>query len=71
MHLLLILLLLIQSLSIFFIKGNPDFSNGSKILSKNPLDCSIFDNFILDDEPFGRALRSLETCVLVRLDEEN
>ena len=33
-------------------------------------DCTIldnwcFENFILADEPFGRALRIFETCVLV------
>ena len=55
----------------FFIKGNPVFINGPKILHKNPPDCSIlcncvFDNFILADEPFPKALRSFETFVLVK-----
>ena len=54
----------------FSIKGNPVFSKGSKSLSKNPPDCPIltnwvFDNFILADEPFAKALRSLETCASV------
>ena len=44
--------LLANTLSTFFIKDNP-------ILCK-----WVFDNFILADEPFAKALRSLETCVL-------
>ena len=59
-----------NGLSTFLIKGNPVFSNGLKILPKNPPDCPIlcnwiFDNFILVDEPLAKALRSLEICVLV------
>ena len=51
-------------------KGNPVFSNGPKSLPKNPLDCpilcnSVFDNFILDDERFAKALQDFETCVVV------
>ena len=54
----------------FFIKGKPVFSNGPKSLPKNPLDCPIlsnrvFDNFILTDELFPKALQSLKTCILV------
>ena len=45
-----------------FIKGNPVFSNGPKILRRNLHDC---DNFILADETFSKALRSFETCVLI------
>ena len=30
------------------------------------LDNLVFENFILDDEPFTKALRSLETCVSVK-----
>ena len=50
--------------------GKPFFSNGPKSLHGNPLDCPIlcnwvFDNFILAEEPFAKALRSFETCVLV------
>ena len=71
MLLLLILILLktvlANSLSIVLIKGKPVFSNGC---TKNPLDCPtlcnwIFDNFILADEPFAKAIWSLRTCVLV------
>ena len=59
-----------SGLSTFFIKSNLVFSNGSKSLLKNPLDCSIlcdwvFDNFILAEELSAKALRSFETCVLV------
>ena len=44
--------------------------NDPKSLTKNPLDCPIlcnwiFYNFILDEELIAKALRSLETCVLV------
>ena len=51
-------------------KGNPVFNNGPKNLPKNPPDCTIldnciFDNFILAEELFAKALRSFETCVLV------
>ena len=53
-----------------FIKGNPVFSNGPESLPKNPPDCPIscnwvFDNFILAEELFAKALWSFETCVLV------
>ena len=59
-----------NGLSTFFIKDNPVFSNGPKSLPKNLPDCLIlcnwiFCNFILADEPFLKALRSVETCVLV------
>ena len=62
--------LLANGLSTFPIKGNPVFSNGPKSLPKNPPDCPIlcnwvFDNFILAEELFAKALRSFETCVLV------
>ena len=63
------LTLLANSLSTFFIKGNPVFSNDAKILCKNPPDCPIlcnwvFDNFIQADYPFEKDLWSFETCVL-------
>ena len=40
-------------------------------VSRNPFDCSIlyswvFDFFVLADEPFEKALHSLETCRAVR-----
>ena len=62
--------LLANGLSTFFIKGNPVFSNGLKSLPKNSPDCPIlckwvFDNFILAEELFAKALASFETCVLV------
>ena len=54
----------------FFIKDNPVFSNGPKSLPKNPPDgpilCNcVFNNSILAEELFEKALQSLETCVLV------
>ena len=62
--------LLANCLSTFPIEGNPVFNNGPKCLPKIPPYSSIlynwvFDNFILADEPFAKALRSFETCVLV------
>ena len=52
---------LASGLSIFPIKGNPVFSKGPENLYKNALDwpilCTwVFDNFILVDEPFAKAL---------------
>ena len=46
-----------------FLKAEPKLENSSK----NPFDCTIldsraFDNFILADELFAKALWSLETC---------
>ena len=62
--------LLANGLSSFPIKSNPVFSDGTKILPKNPPDCPIlcswiFDDFILSEELFAKALGSLKTCVLV------
>ena len=63
--------LLANGLSTFPIKGNPVFCNGPQSIPRNPPDCPIiwnwvFDIFILADEPFAKALRSFETCVLVK-----
>ena len=49
----------------------PDISSVPKSLPKNPPDWPItcnwaFDNFILAKELFAKALRNLETCVLVK-----
>ena len=62
--------LLANCLITFPIKGNPVFSNGPESLPKNPHDCSIscnwaFDNFILAEESFANALKSLGPSVLV------
>ena len=62
--------LLANSLITFAFKGNQFFSDGAKSLPENPPDCPIlcnwvFDNFILAEELLEKALRSLETCVLV------
>ena len=61
--------LLANGLSTFPVKTNPVFSNVPKSLSKNHPDCHIlcnwnFDNYILAEELFGKALRSFKTCVL-------
>ena len=61
--------LLANGLKTFPTKGDRVFSYGRKS-PKNPCDCPIlcnwvFHNFILADELFAKALRSLETCVLV------
>ena len=65
-----VLKLLINGLSKFFIKVKQAFSNGPKILPINPPNCTIldslvFDDFILDDGLFAKVLRSLKTCLLV------
>ena len=59
-----------NGLSVFPIKDNSVFSNGPKSLPKNSPDCLtlcnwVFDNFILAEEFFVKALLSVETCVLV------
>ena len=56
--------LLANGLSTFLIKSNPVFYNGPENLPKNTADwlilCNrVFDNFILADEPFAKALRKL------------
>ena len=63
-------MLLSNCFSTFPIKANPIFSNGPKNLPKNspvcPMLCNwVFDNFILANEPFGKASRIFETCILV------
>ena len=69
--------LLASGLITFFVKGKPVFSNDPISLPKNPPDCHIlcswvFDNFILAEVLFTKALWSLETCVLVNaIYEEN
>ena len=62
-----------NALSIFPIKGNSCLSNGHKSLPKNPPDCPILCNWVLDSfiiaaEPFAKALQSFETCILVNND---
>ena len=41
--------LLANGLNTFLIKGNPNFSNGSKSLPKSPPDCTISGNWIFDN----------------------
>ena len=62
--------LLVNDLSAFPIKGKRVVSNGHKSLPKNRPDyrilCNwVFDNFILAEELFAKALWSLKTCVLI------
>ena len=62
--------LLANRFNIFFIKGKPVFSNGPRSLPKNTPDYLVlfnwvFDNFILADWLFAKALRSFEIYVLV------
>ena len=57
--------LLANGLSTFFLKSNPVFSIGLNILPRNPPDglilCNwVFDNFILTEELFAKALQSLK-----------
>ena len=62
--------LLATGFSIFPIKAYPVFNNGPKSLPKNHPDCTIlcnwvFDNFILAENLFAKAIWSFETCVLI------
>ena len=61
--------LLVNDLSISFIKGKPVFSNGLKRSPKNPPDFTILDSWIFDnilaDELFAKHLPGLENCALV------
>ena len=62
--------LLATGLSTFPIKDKPLFSNGPRSLSRNPLDCTILDNWafdslILANESFPNALWSFKTYVSV------
>ena len=64
-------MLLANGLIKFPIEGNPVFSNGLESLPKNPPDylilCNwVFDNFVLTEELFAKALWSL-----AKLYEEN
>ena len=52
-----------NGLSTIPFRAKPVFSNGLKSLPKIPPDCPIlcnwvFDNFILADEPFAKALQA-------------
>ena len=63
-------MLLTNGLSTFFITDNPVFSNVHEGLLKNPPDlpvlCNwVFDNFILGEELFAKALLCIETCLLL------
>ena len=62
--------LLVSGSSTFFIKVKPVFSNGPRSRPNNSPNCIILDtwvadNFTLADELFAKALRSIETCLLV------
>ena len=57
---------LANGLSVFLVKGKPVFSTGRRGLPKNPHYCTIlyiwfFDNFLLGDALFAKALPCLET----------
>ena len=62
--------LLANGLRTFAIKGNPGFSTKPKSITENPPNYStlckwVFDNSILAEELFPKALQNLETCALV------
>ena len=62
--------LLADGLITFNINGNPVFSNGPSNLPRNPPDCTILDNWVIDnlisaEQWFAKALRRFETCLLV------
>ena len=62
--------LLVNGSITFFINGNPGFSNGPRNLPRNPPDCVILDNWVLDNlisagELFAKDLRRSAICLLV------
>ena len=70
LSILIVLKHLANGFNTFFIKGKPVFSNDPKGLTKHYPDYPIlskwvFDNFILADELFTKALRKFKTCALV------
>ena len=55
-----------NGLGTFFIDSNPTFINGPRSVPRNSRDCTIldklvFDNFMLADKLFVKALRNFET----------
>ena len=60
---------LTNDLITFFVKGNLVFSNGTESLPKNPPDWiwdnSVFDNLILVDKLFTKALQRFVSCLLL------
>ena len=61
-----IITLLANGLGTFFLKGKSVFSNGPRGLPRIPPDCTIlgnwvFDNSILVEKPFEKALGSFKT----------
>ena len=64
---------LANDLLTFFINGNRVFSNWPRSLLRSPPTCVIlenwvFDNFMLVDDLFAKALRRFSTCLLVNND---
>ena len=62
--------LLANGLITYFVNDNPVFSNVPRSLPRNPpdsiiLDNWVFDNLILVDELFAKALGRFVTCLLV------
>ena len=62
--------LLANVLSTLAVKGQAGFSNVPRSISRNPPNCTILDSwgfeiFIFAEELFAKAIRNLETCVLV------
>ena len=54
--------------STYFINDNPTFINRNIILLRNPPDCTILNNWVLDnftsaDELLAKVLQSFETCL--------
>ena len=58
---------LANSLSIFFINGEPTFINCPRRLPKKHPDCTLSDSWVFDviiaDELFAKVLRSFESCL--------
>ena len=60
--------LLANGLITIFINGKPLFSNGQRSLPRNPPDCAILDNWVVDSlilahELYVNSLRRFATCL--------
>ena len=59
-----------SDIKMIFIDNNPTFNIGPISLPRNVPDCTVlensaFNNFLLPDEIFPKALQSLEICLSV------
>ena len=63
-----------NNLCTYFINGKPNFVNIQN-LPRNPLDCSVlessvFDNFVVANKLFAKALQSFRTSLAVSYSQQ-